>query len=179
MQAALSHLQFVEALLGAVYSDAALRVHVLCAGMQGSEGLHWVLNDCTGARSECTQEPPRDEWFWHCTCASLLLSTLCRTWAQMVSRFEALLQCYREHCVSRTAMLLHLHSTDPLSVQEVGRRGAEAALQVLLAPCSDVGGAVNGQISVCASSRRSLCRTGQHGGFGLLSCYVLSCPVLC
>jgi hypothetical protein len=38
----------------------------------------------------------------------------------MVSRFEALLQCYQEHCVSRTAMLLHLHSTDAMSVQEVG-----------------------------------------------------------
>lgn len=37
----------------------------------------------------------------------------------MVARFEALLQCYQEHCVSRSATMLHLHSTDPLSVQEV------------------------------------------------------------
>jgi hypothetical protein len=38
----------------------------------------------------------------------------------MVSRFEALLQCYQEHCVSRSAVMLHLHNTDALSVQEVG-----------------------------------------------------------
>lgn len=44
---------------------------------------------------------------------------LCRTWAQMVSRFEALLQSYREHCVSRSGLMLHLHNTDALSMQEV------------------------------------------------------------
>jgi hypothetical protein len=37
----------------------------------------------------------------------------------MVSRFESLLQCYQEHCVARSATLLHLHDTDALSVQEV------------------------------------------------------------
>lgn len=44
-----------------------------------------------------------------------------RTWAQMVSRFEALLQCYQEHCVSRSATMLHLHGSDKLSVQEVSK----------------------------------------------------------
>jgi hypothetical protein len=40
-------------------------------------------------------------------------------WAQMVSRFETLLRSYQEHCVSRSATLLHLHNTDAMSVQEV------------------------------------------------------------
>jgi hypothetical protein len=37
----------------------------------------------------------------------------------MVSRFEAVLRSYQEHCVSRSATLLHLHNTDAMSVQEV------------------------------------------------------------
>lgn len=88
----------------------------------------------TEARAVNAHMSRRDERLWHATCAPLLL-TLCRTWAQMVSRFEALLQCYQEHCVSRTAMLLHLHSTDPLSVQEVGvgRLRCKCSL-----PCRDV-----------------------------------------
>lgn len=85
----------------------------------------------TQARAGHAHKSHPDKEFRHCTCAPLL----CRTWAQMVSRFESLLQCYQEHCVSRTAMLLHLHSTDPLSVQEVSTR--QAAVQVPL-PCRDV-----------------------------------------
>jgi len=39
----------------------------------------------------------------------------------MVSRFEALLQCYQEHCVARSATMLHLHGSDELSMQEVSK----------------------------------------------------------
>jgi hypothetical protein len=63
----------------------------------------------------------------------VIVLLLCRTWAQMVSRFEALLQCYQQHCVSRSAVMLHLHNTDALSLQEVG---VEASQCLLCAPKS-------------------------------------------
>jgi hypothetical protein len=55
----------------------------------------------------------------------------------MVSRFEALLRSYQEHCVSSSATLLHLHNTDALSVQEVSllRTALEPSKTHVYMPC--------------------------------------------
>lgn len=52
---------------------------------------------------------------------SLLCS--CRTWTELVSNYCIMLDNYKQHCVSRSALMLHLHGTSekdmPHALQQV------------------------------------------------------------
>jgi len=48
----------------------------------------------------------------------------CRHWSQLVFNFNVLLQNYKHHCVSKSALMLHLKGDHEVDKQQVGQMNA-------------------------------------------------------